>query len=307
MKKKKKRYKNKNLALPLFLVFILIILMGYASFLLYSFAKDNGILQPKTNKVDEDSKFSKNSKENKIKLDFLSKIFSKPISDNKDKTDSITDQNTTQDEFKKDQNIEDTNKNDSVNKTSTNNNSDENLSVKNDNTQKIDNTQKVDNNTSKISNLNNTYDKKEKNTYKINSKDFIIYLAALDKEYELYLAKKVEKIDYTDSPIFAVISFLINYKPKDPYLNLIPEGTKLLGAWIKNKVLYLDFNKAFLNNKNGLKSIEIQIYQIVNTAMQFEQISGVRFLIEGNTKKYYSDEGFLLDITFKQKSFDKTE
>lgn len=300
MKKKRRKSKNKSFAFPLFLVFILIILMGYASFLLYSFAKNNGIFQTNTEKVDKGSKFSKNSKENKIKLDFLSKLFPKTISNDTKLTESPKDNNTTKDESEKDKNIENTNKNDSVNKT-TINNSEENTSLKENKNQKDDN------NNDKKDNLNNTNVDKVNITYKINSKDFIIYLAALDKEYELYLARKVEKIDYTDSPIFAVISFLINYKPKDPYLNLIPEGTRLLGAWIKNKVLYLDFNKAFLNNKNGLKSIEIQIYQIVNTAMQFKEITGVRFLIEGNTRKYYSDEGFLLDITFKQKSFDKSE
>jgi len=300
MKKKRRKSKNKSFAFPLFLVFILIILMGYASFLLYSFAKNNGIFQTNTEKVDEGSKFSKNSKENKIKLDFLSKLFPKTISNDTKLTESPKDNNTTKDESEKDKNIENTNKNDSVNKT-TINNSEENTSLKENKNQKDDN------NNDKKDNLNNTNVDKGNITYKINSKDFIIYLAALDKEYELYLARKVEKIDYTDSPIFAVISFLINYKPKDPYLNLIPEGTRLLGAWIKNKVLYLDFNKAFLNNRNGLKSIEIQIYQIVNTAMQFKEITGVRFLIEGNTRKYYSDEGFLLDITFKQKSFDKSE
>lgn len=300
MKKKRRKSKNKSFAFPLFLVFILIILMGYASFLLYSFAKNNGIFQTNTEKVDKGSKFSKNSKENKIKLDFLSKLFPKTISNDTKLTESPKDNNTTKDESEKDKNIENTNKNDSVNKT-TINNSEENTSLKENKNQKDDN------NNDKKDNLNNTNVDKVNITYKINSKDFIIYLAALDKEYELYLARKVEKIDYTDSPIFAVISFLINYKPKDPYLNLIPEGTRLLGAWIKNKVLYLDFNKAFLNNRNGLKSIEIQIYQIVNTAMQFKEITGVRFLIEGNTRKYYSDEGFLLDITFKQKSFDKSE
>ncbi|HPC38015.1 MAG TPA: GerMN domain-containing protein [Exilispira sp.] len=323
MKKKRRKSKNKNIAFPLFLIFILIVLMSYASFLLYSFAKTNGLLSLNKNihqnidsnlksnnlgNVDDNKKsdFTSNKKENSIKLDFLAKLFSQQ---NKNANKDLTNNNN-ENETKIDNNPDNSKDIDNSKNNETNNKveSQTNNSGSKDNLQNISNTndKTLNKELNNISN-NNIKSTKEKSNYKIISKYFIIFLAALDKQYELYLAKKTEKIDYIDSPIFAVISYLIKYKPKDPYLNLIPEGTKLLGAWIKNGILYLDFNSNFLNNKNGLKSIEIQIYQIVNTAMQFKEINGVRFLIEGKTRKYYSDEGFLLDITFKQKSFPPNE
>lgn len=293
--KKRRKNKNSNFGFSLLLVFILIILMSYASFLLYSFAKNNGLIN-----IDnpEKSTNSQVKKDNNNKLQFLSNLFLNKNNEKDIKTNN-NDNKTNND------------KNDSIIKNDESSNTSNNLTKSNNNTNTIPQTN-ID--LTKEKSTGDSTSKNEENDkanidskYKINSRDFTIYLAVLDKQYELYLARKTEKIDYTDSPVFAVISFLINLKPKDPYLNLIPIGTKLLGAWIKQGILYLDFNKEFLNNKNGLKSIEIQIYQIVNTAMQFKEINGVRFLIEGKTKKYYSDEGFLFDITFKFKQFSPSE
>jgi len=50
----------------------------------------------------------------------------------------------------------------------------------------------------------------------------------------------------------------------------------------------------------------MQIYQVVNTVMQFNEVKGVRFLINGKAVKYYSEEGFILDITFRSKQFSPT-
>jgi len=295
MKRKRRKQKKSNFGISILLFLVLIVLFSYASYLLYSFAKSNDLLNIKNNSNQQGNTLTENKKQNKGKLDFLTKLFVLNKSDNKteDKNDS---KNKIQIETKKiDINDIDTNNTGTssidTHKTDTHKTDTQNTDTQNTDTQ---NTDTKNNDTKK------TVTKYEK---KINSGNFIIYLAALNKEYELYLATKTEKIDYTDSPIFAVISFLINYKPKEPYLNLIPAGTKLLGAWIKQGILYLDFNENFLNNNNGLESIEIQIYQIVNTAMQFNEVKGVRFLIDGKIRKYYSEEGFLFDITFKKKSF----
>lgn len=293
--KKRRKNKSSNFGFSLLLVFILIILMSYASFLLYSFAKNNGLIN--INNPEKNSS-SEVKKDNNNKLQYLSNLF---LNKNKEKDIKTNNNDNKTNNDKNDTMIKnDESSNNNSNLINTNNKTNT-ISQSNTDLTKEKNTN-VDSNKS-TENIKVNMD----NKYKIKSRDFIIYLAVLDKQYELYLARKTEKIDYTDSPVFAVISFLINLKPKDPYLNLIPIGTKLLGAWIKQNILYLDFNKEFLNNKNGLKSIEIQIYQIVNTAMQFKEINGVRFLIEGKSKKYYSDEGFLFDITFKFKQFSPSE
>lgn len=131
------------------------------------------------------------------------------------------------------------------------------------------------------------------------TEEFYLYLARLDGNEELYLTKIRQSVSFTDSPVFATINTLTAYQAKEPYINLVPKGTKILSAWIKEGILFLNFNDAFLNNQDGYKSIETQIYQIVNTACQFENVKGVFFLINGKILKYYSDEGFMLDIIFK--------
>ncbi len=310
-KRRRRKTKKNSFVTALFLFLVLIILMSYASFLLYSFAKNNGLLQPKAFDKEEKNKISETKKENNIKLDLVSKLFKnqdnksieKNYSNYSNNNSSDADMKTISNIEKKENTSSDINSIDqpySDKSKNQENNNTNNSSSQNDENKSINS---FNNKEVKQPDTKETKNNQNEIETKINSKNFIIYLAALDKNYELYLAPKTEKIDYTDSPIFSVITFLINYKPKEPYLNLIPEGTKLLGAWIKQGILYLNFNKNFLNNNNGLKSIEIQIYQIVNTAMQFNEVQGVRFLIEGKRQKYYSDEGFLLDITFKKKQF----
>ncbi|MFN3410679.1 MAG: GerMN domain-containing protein [Exilispira sp.] len=295
MKRRKRKYKSNSFGISLFLIFILILLMSYASFLLYSFAKNNGLLNVTPTANNKKSNNKENIEENKSKLGLLFNILSKKNNSSVNKENNIV--LSSLENKSNDNNNNQIKENRIENYT---NSSDSDISNNND---KKDLTQKNDTKSKENQIKENESSKNNNEKYKINSNVFILYLAALDSQYELYLAKKSEKIDYTDSPIFSVISYLVNYKPKEPYINLIPAGTKLLGAWIKNGILFLDFNKEFLNNKNGLKSIEIQIYQIVNTALQFKEVNGVRFLIEGKPRKYFSEEGFLFDITFKVKLF----
>jgi len=141
----------------------------------------------------------------------------------------------------------------------------------------------------------------QENNNQAKSKEFYLYLIDIDDNGNLIFKKIKKAVSYTDSPVFAVISALIAYDGAD-YKNLIPKGTKLKGAWIKNGICYLDFNSVFLNNPYGFKAVEAQIYQVVNTTMQFESIKGVIIYIDGKQRKYFSEEGFLMDIVFTQKN-----
>lgn len=140
--------------------------------------------------------------------------------------------------------------------------------------------------------------KKNNDKISIHKGNFYIYLCKLMDDGTIKLEKFPSKIEYTDSPIYSTITYLINTKING-YLNLIPEGTILKEAWIKNGILYLNFNKKFLHNTYGIKAIDAQIKQIVKTAMQFKNVKGIKFQIEGKTPRYFSDEGYIMDIIFK--------
>lgn len=79
MKKRKRKYKSNNFGISIFLIFILILLMSYASYLLYSFAQNNGLLNVPSATDHKKSNNKENIEENKSKLGFLFNILSKKI------------------------------------------------------------------------------------------------------------------------------------------------------------------------------------------------------------------------------------
>ena len=87
------------------------------------------------------------------------------------------------------------------------------------------------------------------------------------------------------------------------FLNLVPEGTKLLNVYVKDNVAFIDFSEDFKYNKGGYEGVFLSLKQVVYTAMQFPNIRSVVFLIEGKKETYIS-EGVSLKKPFTKKSFD---
>lgn len=264
-----------------------------------------------------DNQSNSNLKNNKDKVGFLTKIlnFFKKNNSNKNKkqqtnnNENYSNNNVSNEtKFDKNLNTDTSNENDISKEIVTTQNTDSNDNLTNENNDSLPENTSDDNKNQKISdqNINKTstenVDKEIKTENKIDETihygNFNVYLCVVHDDGSLELKKVPAKIKYTDSPIFATISYLVNLK-KEGYLNLIPEGTSLKEAWIKNGILYLNFNKNFLHNSYGLKAIDAQIKQIVKTALQFKNVKGVKFQIEGKTQKYFSDEGYILDVIFK--------
>lgn len=72
---------------------------------------------------------------------------------------------------------------------------------------------------------------------------------------------------------------------------LIPRGTKLLGASVKDGVATLNFNDAFEFNSEGIEGYLGQLKQIINTATEFSSVKSVQFLINGQKKEYLGSDG----------------
>lgn len=73
-------------------------------------------------------------------------------------------------------------------------------------------------------------------------------------------------------------------------MSLIPAGTKLLGASVKNGIATLNFSQEFEFGGISADSYRAQLMQIVFTATEFSTVESVQFLIEGQRKEYMGSE-----------------
>lgn len=108
--------------------------------------------------------------------------------------------------------------------------------------------------------------------------------------------KMVSRSVPKDSPLTSAINQLLqgpsftNSAEKN-CTTLIPNGTKLLGASVKDGVATLNFNDAFEINTEGVEGYLAQMNQVINTATEFSNIKSVQFLINGKKKEYLGNEG----------------
>jgi spore germination protein GerM len=84
--------------------------------------------------------------------------------------------------------------------------------------------------------------------------------------------------------------------------SLIPEGTRLLSASIKNGVAILNFSEEFQFNQFGAEGSLAQLMQVVYTATEFSTVKSVQILIEGQ-KRDYLTEGVWIGSPLNRSSF----
>ena len=115
----------------------------------------------------------------------------------------------------------------------------------------------------------------------------------------------VRALPKSDSPLTDAIKALIaGPLPGEPNcMNLIPSGTRLIGASVKNGVATLNFNENFEFNSYGIEGCMAQLMQIVYTATEFSTVKSVQFLVEGEKKDYLGTEGQWIGSPLSRASF----
>jgi len=86
-------------------------------------------------------------------------------------------------------------------------------------------------------------------------------------------------------------------------MTLIPEGSRLLSASVKNKIATLNFSEEFEFNRYGVEGYIGQLMQVVYTATAFPTVESVQFLVEGQRKEYIGSEGVWIGSPLSQSSF----
>ncbi len=110
-----------------------------------------------------------------------------------------------------------------------------------------------------------------------------------------------------DSPLTAALNALLSgpdlSELEKGCMTLIPDGTRLLSAAVKNKVATLNFSEEFEYNRYGVEGYLGQLMQVVYTAAAFPTVESVQFLIEGQRKEYIGSEGVWIGTPLSSTSF----
>lgn len=103
------------------------------------------------------------------------------------------------------------------------------------------------------------------------------------------------QITKTDTPLNKALNDLLegpSYEDaSDGFISLIPSGTRLISATIKNTVATINFSSEFLYNKYGVDGFRGQLMQVVYTATYFDSIKSVQILINGEKTDFLGSEG----------------
>ena len=137
-----------------------------------------------------------------------------------------------------------------------------------------------------------------------NQKIYFVYIGEDGTLSRKMITRPVEK---NDSPLVTNMNILLAgpnaQESGRGYRSLIPEGTRLLSASVRDGVAYLNFNEQFEFNTVGMDGYQAQLMQIVYTATEFGTVNSVQFLIEGQKKEYLGSEGIWIGSPLSRSSF----
>lgn len=120
-----------------------------------------------------------------------------------------------------------------------------------------------------------------------------LFFAEVDSNGSIFRYEEKRSVPKTNSPLTTTINELL-LGPSQSDINhrsFIPEGTKLLGASVKNGVATLNFSEEFQYNVYGIEGARTQLMQVVYTASVFPTVKSVQILIDGGKKEYLGSEG----------------
>jgi germination protein M len=111
----------------------------------------------------------------------------------------------------------------------------------------------------------------------------------------------------SDSPLSDAIKALLSGptagEKTKKCMSLIPAGTKLLGANVKNGIATLNFSEEFEYNPVGVEGYMGQLMQIVYTATSFSTVNSVQFIVEGQREEYLGSEGEWIGSPLSRSTF----
>ncbi len=142
---------------------------------------------------------------------------------------------------------------------------------------------------------------------KPNVRNATVYLIRVTDDGKINTEGVRRQVYFDASPMTDTISSLLAGPNRDELnaglLNLVPNGTRLLSASVRNGVANLNFSEEFRFNPMGVEGLVAQLKQIVYTTTEFSTVDAVQFYIEGETVTYLGSEGLRVDRPLSRDAF----
>lgn len=134
-----------------------------------------------------------------------------------------------------------------------------------------------------------------------------IYFVFIGEDGVLSRKMVTREVEKNNSPLVTSINLLLEgphgTEVSKGCKSLIPNGTKLKSASVRDGVAYLNFSEDFEFNPLGVDGYLGQLMQVVFTATEFSTVNCVQFLIEGEKKEYLGSEGVWIGSPLSRGSF----
>ena len=103
-------------------------------------------------------------------------------------------------------------------------------------------------------------------------------------------AKCIDVKELYKEPYTYLINMLITGPENEKLESAIPEGTKVNSCNLKGNTLYVDLSKEFIDNApSGIEEESMVVYSIVNTLTELNEVSEIKFLINGEENLQFKD------------------
>jgi germination protein M len=139
------------------------------------------------------------------------------------------------------------------------------------------------------------------------SRTAALFFVRIDDDGTIVRQETKRQIPASDSPLLDSMAALLKGPSEDELrkklISLVPDGTKLLSAYVRGSTAYLNFNEAFMYNHYGIEGYAGQLKQIVYTATAFSTVQDVQILIEGSKRDYLGGEGVFIGRPLSRNSF----
>lgn len=134
-----------------------------------------------------------------------------------------------------------------------------------------------------------------------------LFFVTIDADGRVLRSEVTRDIPQSDAPLSDSLKALFagtNAKEGGKGLrSLIPAGTRLISATVKDGVATINVSEEFQFNQFGIEGYIGQLAQVVFTATAFPTVTSVQFLIEGQRKEYLGAEGVWIGTPLDRAKF----
>ena len=128
-----------------------------------------------------------------------------------------------------------------------------------------------------------------------------LYFKNIDTNSLVAETKCIDVKDLYKDPYAYLVNLLISGPESEKLKSAIPNGTKVNSCTLKGNTVYVDLSKEFIDNApSGIDEESMVIYSIVNTLTELNEVSGVKFLINGEENLKFKDGKINFNEVFKK-------